>query len=276
MIENQTLRIISSDFSNRLGSIQHVLFDFDGTISLLRQGWEEVMTPMMLEMIQPDAASYAQVEAEVRQYVDDSTGILTIHQMEWLAQAVKRYDFTPEVLSAREYKAEYVRRILRVAERRGEAIGKGIASPGEHMVAGAERFLARLSKSGVQLYLASGTDHVDVVREAGMLAVDQYFGGRIYGALDESEAHDKGAIIQRILQANHLDGRQLLVIGDGPVEMRVAVRQGALALGAATDEIARRGWNDHKVQRLLKAGADALIADFQEDAALEAALWPES
>lgn len=274
MIDPQSIRIISPAFRARLGSIQHVLFDFDGTISLLRQGWEGVMVPMMMEMIQPDGSAIAQIEAEVRQYVDDSTGILTIHQMEWLAQAVKRYGFVAEALSAREYKAEYVKRILRVAEERGEAIRGGSQSCQEHMVAGAERFLKRLSQRGIDLYLASGTDHADVVREAKMLGVEPFFGERIYGALDESEAHDKGAIIQRILQVNQLEGSQLLVIGDGPVEMRVAVRQGALALGAATDEIARHGWNEHKVQRLLKAGADALIADFQQDADLEAFLWP--
>src|SRR5258706_9506663 len=31
--------------------ISHVLFDFDGTLSLIRQGWPEVMLPMFLEML---------------------------------------------------------------------------------------------------------------------------------------------------------------------------------------------------------------------------------
>ncbi len=31
--------------------IAHVLFDFDGTLSLIRQGWPEVMIPMFLEAL---------------------------------------------------------------------------------------------------------------------------------------------------------------------------------------------------------------------------------
>src|SRR4026208_1288425 len=32
-------------------SITRVLFDFDGTLSLIRQGWPEVMVPMFVEML---------------------------------------------------------------------------------------------------------------------------------------------------------------------------------------------------------------------------------
>ena len=31
---------------------QHVLFDFDGTLSLIREGWPEIMVPMMVEILQ--------------------------------------------------------------------------------------------------------------------------------------------------------------------------------------------------------------------------------
>ena len=30
---------------------RHVLFDFDGTLSLIREGWPEVMVPMMVEVL---------------------------------------------------------------------------------------------------------------------------------------------------------------------------------------------------------------------------------
>ena len=39
-------------FSPRPG-ISHVLFDFDGTLSLIREGWPEVMVPMFVEMLPP-------------------------------------------------------------------------------------------------------------------------------------------------------------------------------------------------------------------------------
>ena len=40
----------SPEFAPRPG-ISHVLFDFDGTLSLIRQGWPEVMVPMFVEML---------------------------------------------------------------------------------------------------------------------------------------------------------------------------------------------------------------------------------
>ncbi|HIE14235.1 TPA: carbohydrate kinase, partial [Candidatus Bathyarchaeota archaeon] len=74
-----------------LGRIKHVLIDFDGTISVIRQGWERVMIPLMVEMICEDTPPTPEIEREVRKYVDYSTGILTIKQMEWLVRAVRKY-----------------------------------------------------------------------------------------------------------------------------------------------------------------------------------------
>ena len=54
----------------------------------------------------------------------------------------------------------------------------------------------------------------------------------------------------------------MAVIGDGPVEIREAKARGALAIGVASDEVRRRGWNARKRQRLIQAGADLLIPDF--------------
>ena len=42
--------ILRPSFAPRPG-ISHVLFDFDGTLSLIRQGWPEVMVPMFTEVL---------------------------------------------------------------------------------------------------------------------------------------------------------------------------------------------------------------------------------
>ena len=74
--------------SNNTKPVSAVLFDFDGTVSTLRFGWEAVMKPLMLEMItgktgiEYDAA----LEKEVDDYINESTGIQTIHQMKWQAE----------------------------------------------------------------------------------------------------------------------------------------------------------------------------------------------
>ncbi len=256
------LHILNPSITERLGYIRHALFDFDGTISTLRQGWEEAMIPVMLEAICGSHPVTPEIEQEVREYVDRSTGILTIEQMRWLVDAVRRHGLAGEPLTAAQYKQIYLERLLVTVNRRVARVAHGEISPSDAMIVGAEEFLRALHARKVTLYLASGTDHPYVMREASVLRIDHYFTGGIYGALDATEANNKERIIQRILDEHGLSGRELLVVGDGPVEIREAVARGAIALGMATDEVARQGWNPHKVRRLTGAGADMLAPDF--------------
>ena len=258
----------------RLGLVRHALFDFDGTLSVIRHGWEQVMIPLMVEMICGECPTPPGLEAEVADYVDRSTGILTIKQMQWLEQAVRRYGLVGDVKSAREYKRIYNERLLRPVQGRLAGMdGSGEARDGL-MVAGARAFLEGLCDRGVVLYLASGTDHGYVVAEAEALDVAGYFEGRIYGARDEDEAHDKARVIEGILSEHHLEGEELLVVGDGPVEIRHAKAHGAVALGVASNEARQsaaarsEGPNPRKRDRLLAAGADLLVADFLQHKAL--------
>ena len=71
--------------------VRAVLFDFDGTISTLREGWPEIMAPMMVEMIAGPTEPTDALRAEVAAYIDRSTGIQTIHQMAWLAETAARF-----------------------------------------------------------------------------------------------------------------------------------------------------------------------------------------
>ena len=273
--KTEWMLILNPGLPERLGRIRHVLCDFDGTFSLLREGWEGVMIPMMLEMICPSRPAPPEIEQEVRQYVDQSTGVLTIRQMEWLAHAVHRHGWAQQALAPAEYKTIYVRRILERVAIRVAGLEKGSLNREACLVAGSRAFLQGLARRGAALYLASGTDHPDVLNEAHILEIDAYFDGRIYGALDASESHDKELIIRRILAENDLPGDELLVVGDGPVEMRVAAAQGAIALGVACDEVAGSGWNNHKIQRLARAGAHVIVPDFIHVENLISFLFPE-
>ncbi|MEA3334329.1 MAG: HAD family hydrolase [Chloroflexota bacterium] len=246
----------------RLGQVRHALFDFDGTISVIRRGWEQIMIPLMVEMICEDQPPSPEIEAQVEDYVDLSTGILTIKQMEWLEQAVVRHDLASRKLTARQYKTIYNERLLQPVRAR-MALMEGSGDSRETlMIAGVRAFLEDLQERGVSLYLASGSDHVYVVEEATALGVADFFDGHIYGARDDTEAYSKDRIIYRILDDHDLAGEQLLVVGDGPVEIRHARDRGALALGIAADEELRQGLDSRKRQRLLLAGADLLVTDF--------------
>lgn len=250
-----------------LGQVRHALFDFDGTLSTIRCGWEAVMAPMMVEMICGDHPPEAGIIAEVNDYIDRSTGTLTIKQMQWLAQAVERHGLAGPPRSPAAYKRIYNQRLLDVIYRRSPGAAGVLPDPERYMVAGARSFLQGLVERGVQLYLASGTDLVYVRQEAAALGLHGFFGRHIYGADGESEDDSKERVIERLLAEHRLEGPQLLVTGDGPVEIAFARQAGALALGVASDE-ERGGINERKRQRLITAGADLLVADFRHAAEL--------
>ena len=164
------LKVINPAVIDRLGHIRHALFDFDGTLSVLRQGWEPVMAAVMLESICGAVPATPEIEQEVHEYIDRSTGILTILQMQWLEQTVKRYGKVAQPLDAAAYKAIYLRRLMQTVNQRIAPIEEGRVVPDQQMLAGASAFLADLRDRGVRLYAASGTDHADMARSRGAWA----------------------------------------------------------------------------------------------------------
>ncbi|MCC7128980.1 MAG: carbohydrate kinase, partial [Anaerolineae bacterium] len=76
----------------RAGHIQHALFDFDGTISLIREGWQGIMIPMMVEVLlnTPDHEAPAEVERVVKEFVTRLTGKQTIYQMIQLCEEISQ------------------------------------------------------------------------------------------------------------------------------------------------------------------------------------------
>ena len=244
--------------------VKAVLFDFDGTISTLRQGWETVMEPLMLEMIAgPTPVDEALIQ-EVRYYIDQSTGIQTYFQMHWLAESVARYGRNPGASADPWwYKAEYNRRLMEPVNVRKESIVSGDKSPEEYLIKGSLALLQALRDRGVALYVASGTDHPDVVAEADILGVAGYF-TEIAGAPLGRADCSKEAVLRKLIEGRGLAGPEVAVIGDGKVEIALGREVGAVTLGVASDEESRRGVNPIKRERLVKAGAHAIVGDFSE------------
>jgi phosphoglycolate phosphatase-like HAD superfamily hydrolase len=246
----------------KTGRARYALFDFDGTISVIRREWERIMVDMMIEMICGGGPARPEIAVEAAAFVDRSTGVLTILQMKWLAEATARHGLAQRVLSAGEYKRIFNERLLGPVRVRLAQLDGSLAERDGLMIAGARAFLQELHARGVRLFLASGTDHEYVVNEAGVLGVLDFFEGRVFGARGESETDSKEQVIQRILAENRLAGEELLVVGDGPVEIRAAHSVGAVALGVAADEETRATLNPRKRARLVEAGADLLVANF--------------
>ena len=241
--------------------VEAVVLDFDGTISTLRHGWEQVMEPMMVEMICGKTEPTETLRQEVAAYIDESTGIQTIHQMKWLAKTACERGLNPEATDDPWfYKAEYNRRLMEQVQQRLDRLEKGVEPPEKYLMKGSLEFLKTLHEQGVKLYVASGTDHGDVVREAMALGVAKYF-TTISGAQPGSEGCSKEAIIESLLKG--LPGERLAVIGDGKVEIRLGREAGARTIGVASDEEKLCGINPIKKQRLEAAGAEMLIGDYE-------------
>jgi len=259
------------------GKFKYALFDFDGTISLIREGWQKIMGPVMVEMICGDHEPTPEIIKEVEDYIDESTGIQTILQMEHLVEMVRAHGLVPEdqILDAKGYKKIYNDRLMvPVRERLGQ-LARGEKSVEDLTLRGAIDFLKKLHERGITMYAASGTDRADVRNEATALGVTKYFNGGVFGALGSIEEYSKDKVIKEIMRDYNLHGSELFIVGDGPVEIRNAKDNGAVAIGVASDEVRGEGLNPEKRIRLIKAGADIIIPDFKEGDKLYDYLFPE-
>lgn len=256
----------------KIGKIKHVIFDHDGTISVLRQGWEKIIEDVMARSIcgdkyqDIDLVLLGRIKKRVHDYIDKSTGIQTILQMEELVEMVKEFNLVPEnmILDKFGYKKIYNNELMKMINKRIEKIESCELNFEDFIIKGAIKFLQRLKDSGVSLYLTSGTDKKDVAGEAKILGYAHLFGGGIYGALDDVKKFSKKMVIEKIIEENHLQGRELAVFGDGPVEMYECRRNGGIAVGVASDEVRRYGLNIEKRERLIKSGAHMIIPDFSQ------------
>ncbi len=239
------------------------LFDFDGTVSLIRAGWQDVMIPYFIEVLEatPDHEDHESIVTVVRDFVDYLTGKQTIFQCmrldeEVVARGGKHVDPV-------EYKHEYLRRLEERIKGRKKALAEG-ADPADYRVPGCYELVMALKSRGIKCYLASGTDEKDVLYEAGLLGLDGVFDGGIHGAHDYMIECSKELVIRNMIENEGIDPHDLVSFGDGYVEIELVADLGGYAVGAATDEERRCGINEWKRMRLKKAGAAMIIPDFSE------------
>jgi rfaE bifunctional protein kinase chain/domain len=253
-------------------SVRHAIFDHDGTISVLRHGWEKIMEPMMMKAILGDKMATApeglfnKVKDDARTFIDRTTGIQTLAQMKGLISLVREYNCVPEaeILDEHGYKAVYNEALLEMIKGRVQKIERGEFDPYDYEVKGARKFLQALYDAGVKLYLASGTDEDDVKAEATIMGYAHLFEGRIHGAVGDLKVEAKRVVLERIINSGHISGKDLLVAGDGPVEIREGRKRGAFCLGIASNEQVRHGLELTKRSRLIRAGADIIVPDFSQ------------
>jgi phosphoglycolate phosphatase-like HAD superfamily hydrolase len=245
--------------------LSHVLFDFDGTLSLIRQGWPDIMVPMFADLLPPlpqesDEARHQLAFEDIMRL----NGKQTIFQMIQLADRIRERGGSPK--DPLEYKHEYLRRLdARIATRHA-GLKDGSLKPDDLLVHGTRALLDQLQALGLPMYLASGTDEPFVKAEADLLDLTRYFNGHIYGAQDDFKKFSKKMVISRILKENDIPGGALLAFGDGYVEIENTKEIGGTAVAVASDE-ANNGSGDFdewKRERLMGVGADVCIPDYRD------------
>lgn len=272
-LSDTQIELVNPDIIKR--GIRFAVFDFDGTVSLIREGWRNIMIPMMVDILAetPTRETRDELNTVVVDFVDRLTGRQTIYQMIRLAEEVVKRGGLPE--EPLVYKHRYHDMLWERIEGRITGLKNGTLSPESMMVPGVERMLKALRSRDVILFLASGTDLTYVQEEVAALGVVSLFNGGVYGALDQYKQFSKQKLLNDIITAHNLTGSELVVIGDGFVEIEEAQRVGSVAVGVASDEARRCGIDEWKRKRLLEAGADIIIPEFREWETLTAYLFGE-
>jgi phosphoglycolate phosphatase-like HAD superfamily hydrolase len=260
--------------TNTAARARVVLFDFDGTLSLIRAGWVDVMVPMMVEILLDlkTGESEEEIRKIVVEFVARLTGEQTIYQMIELARQVELRG--GKALRPEQYKKRYQDELMRRIEYRRVDLRQGKVSPEKYLIPGTRALLDSLKARRLKMYCASGTDHGYTVEETELLGIRPYFDGGVFGAQEDYKSFSKEILIQRMVSSMECRGDELLGFGDGFVEIKNVKDAGGVAVGVASAEPECRTVDEWKRQRLVGVGADFIVPNFLGLDELTRALFP--
>ena len=126
------------------------------------------MEPMMVRAIlgerfeDAEESLYHKIVDAVGAFIDKTTGIQTLVQMQRLIELIKRFGCVPKekILDIHGYKAVYNKDLFNMVRGRIDKLNHGELDAGDFEIKNARKFLETLHSKGVKLYLASGTDHL--------------------------------------------------------------------------------------------------------------------
>jgi phosphoglycolate phosphatase-like HAD superfamily hydrolase len=232
--------------------------DFDGTLSLVRMGWQTVMHRVMKDALAPLHPQLDRIDAEIHSYIARSTGQPSIIQMAWVDEHVHLYGGPHH--GAQYYLDQFSHAMSdRIDERLVSMTNRTQADV--HMIRGARAFLEHLATRGVHMALVSGTEYHHLVRESTALGIIEFFDAGIFGPGGHAPGFTKAEALASLVERYALLPGQLVSIGDGPVEISAGRSLDAYCIAVASDE-ASGELDSHKRVHLVNAGADAVIANF--------------
>ncbi|MFH1966206.1 MAG: HAD family hydrolase, partial [Acidobacteriota bacterium] len=96
-----------------------------------------------------------------------------------------------------------------------------------------------------------------------LLGLTPYFSECIHGARDDYHSFSKKILIDELFRTYNLEGPDMVSFGDGYVEIEDTKKRGGIAVGIASNEDSGYGINEWKRNRLIQAGADCIIPNFE-------------
>lgn len=252
----------------RRGPFRVAVFDFDGTVSLIREGWSGIMADLGVELLD-DPSRHAELELEMLKL----SGKPSIYQMRKLTQVVTASGKscpTPEQLLS-----EFTTRLFRITGDRQKGLADGTALPETWAVPGSHALLQNLQDRGTHLVLASGTPMEYVQHEAKLLELTRYFGDQIFAPEGNTPNFNKRDVIDQLVRQSHAPASEIIGFGDGYAETVEMKRVGGVAVGVASQPADVGGVNAMKRAMLIELGADLIVPDYADQDGLVSWLFGE-
>lgn len=244
------------------GQVRVAVFDFDGTVSLLRSGWQQIMIEMMSEQLpRKSGETEAEISRIATNLVYHTNGQPTLFQMLALADVVRARG--GKALDSGEYKRIFLDRLELKTRPRLASIKSGLVRPDDWHVPGVKLMLEAMRSRNIPCYLASGSDQDGVCEETAALGLDRYFVD-ILGATSDVDGSTKAALFRRLARELVLKSNELVTFGDGVEEIRLAKEVKGIAVGIARDGTTHNRIDPQQRARLAEAGADVIAGDFGE------------
>src|SRR4030042_1062961 len=256
-------------------NIKVALFDFDGTLSLERDGWIDLIVDTFVdELVKASDITKAKALEWCLVYIQGTIGIPTYLQAEGLANKITSLGVKAE--NPQVYKDKYNQKLVELVNNRRKTI-----PPEKLRVKGSLELVELLAKKlgKENLYLASGSDIDAVLESIKFLGFERFFSEEnIVGA---GSNHDprvcaKEYVIDELVRRRGLKPGELLCFGDGFPELSYTCKVGGISVGVLTNDVTLN-YPDYftiskKRERLIMAGAHILVPDFGEASKLVKAL----
>lgn len=248
------------------------VLDFDGTLSLIREGWSRIMAEVGRDVLLKQNRNVD--ESILKRFEDQMlrlSGRPSLVQMQKLAEellALGAKPPSPELLHD-----DFLRRLFSQIEGRKRDLANGTVLPESWTVPGTHDLLNELQKRNAVLYLVSGTDLAAVREEAALLKLTEYFGDRVFAPSDLTPHFHKRDALAQILRACQIQPHELIGFGDGFSETVEVKKIGGCVVGVASVEVGKTGPNRHKTELLTEWGADIIVPDYRNAKSIVAQLW---